>query len=163
LRHKYQEISKQRTPPSSILGLCTNTSDRFHPLQTRPHPQRSELLSESTLETSAVIQEIVVAPRVTVGELREENAFAIQSEQSFAELIPQLASWMSSLVKFLLEGRLPSDLQEAQQIKKNAAKYTLIDGHIFHFRFCRPLLAYVKEEEAYQITTEFHEGMRESH
>jgi len=66
-----------------------------------------------------VIRETLVAPQV---DTREKH--------QVLEILMAEESWMTPLRSYLGDNKLPEDVNEAQKIKKNSSRYTLIDGHL---------------------------------
>jgi len=52
-------------------------------------------------------------------------------------------SWMVPIKAYLEDGALLADPKEAQQIKRNSSSYTLLDGHLFRFRYSRLILTFI--------------------
>ena len=64
---------------------------------------------------------------------------------------------------YLADGLLPQKSMEAKIVKKNAGKYTLVDGKLFRHGCTHPILSYVSGEQCTRIMAELHEGIYESH
>jgi len=65
--------------------------------------------------------------------------------------------------RYLADGILPQEPTEAIKIKKNAAKYTLIDRELFRHGFTHPILVCVSADQCTHIMAELHEGICGSH
>ena len=65
--------------------------------------------------------------------------------------------------RYLANGILPLEPTEARKIKKNVAKYTLIDGELFRHGFTHPILVCVSSDQCAHIMAELHEGICWSH
>ena len=85
--------------------------------------------------------------------IEEVPTFAIQSTNS----------WMTPIVSFLQDGRLPQDAEEAKKIKKRAARFTILNDTLYKKGFSIPYLKCVDEVEAKYILEEIHEGVCEDH
>ena len=72
-------------------------------------------------------------------------------------------SWINPIRSYLADGVLPANSDEAQRVKRNSSRYTLVDGHLFRFGFSRPILMCVENTEARRIMSELHEGICGSH
>jgi len=68
-------------------------------------------------------------------------------------------TWMTAYQRYLADEVLPLEPAEAQKIKKNSSKYTLIDGKLFRHGFTHPILVCVSGEQCTRIMTELHEGI----
>jgi len=131
----------------------------------REQNSRADLLSKLASRSKpgqhrSVIRETLITPRVSAAEMPSKN-----NQLKILSLVTNGSSnsWMTPYVTYLADGVLPQDPSEAQIIKKNAAKYTMIDGKLFRYGFCRPLLICVKDNEASRIMAELHEGICGSH
>lgn len=50
-------------------------------------------------------------------------------------------SWMTPIIDFLMEGKLPSDQTKARKLKLRAGQYTLIGGTLYKRSFTLPYLS----------------------
>ena len=62
-----------------------------------------------------------------------------------------------------LDGALPVEPEEGKKVKRNAARYTLVDGVLFRHGFTHPILTCVSGDECTRIMAELHEGICGSH
>ena len=85
--------------------------------------------------------------------IKEVPTFAIQC----------INSWMTPIVSFLLDGRLPQDAKEAKKIKKRAARFTILNDTLYKRGFSMPYLKCVDEDEAKYILEEIHQGVCGDH
>ena len=65
-------------------------------------------------------------------------------------------TWMTS---YIADGILPAEPREGKKIKKNSARYTLVDGVLFRHGFTHPILTCVSGDECTRIMSELHEGI----
>ena len=72
-------------------------------------------------------------------------------------------TWMTPYRRYLEDGILPAEPEEGKKIKRNAARYTLVDGILFRHRFTHPILTCVSGDECTRIMAELHEGICGSH
>jgi len=70
---------------------------------------------------------------------------------------------MTPYKRYLADGILPLKPTEARKIKKNAAKYTPIDGDLFRHGLTHPILVCVSADQCTRIMAELHEGICGSH
>ena len=68
-------------------------------------------------------------------------------------------SWMTSIILFLLDGHLPQDTNEVSQIRKRAARFTILNDTLYKRGFSMPYLKCVHQDEAKYILEEIHEGV----
>ena len=72
-------------------------------------------------------------------------------------------TWMTPYRRYLADGILPLESAEAKKIKKNSAKYTLVDGELYRHGFTHPILVCVSGDQCTRIMAELHEGICGSH
>jgi len=97
-------------------------------------------------------QEILKTPRVsTYPTLREESLQVY--------LVEGGETWMTPYKRYLADGILPLEPTEARKIKKNSAKYTLIDGELFRHGFTHPIMVCVSRDQCAHIMAVLHEGI----
>jgi len=72
-------------------------------------------------------------------------------------------TWMTPYRCYLANGVLPAEPEEGKKVKRNAARYTLVDGTLFRHGFTHPILTCVCGDECTRIMTELHEGICGSH
>ena len=62
-------------------------------------------------------------------------------------------------MSYLKDGRLPPNLDEAKEIKKQAARFMVLNEELYKRGFSQPYLRCVEEEEAKYILEEVHGGI----
>ncbi|XP_016195145.1 uncharacterized protein LOC107636127 [Arachis ipaensis] len=67
-------------------------------------------------------------------------------------------SWMDSITDFLQNGKLPGGEKEAKVLRREAAKYTVIQGQLFKKRLSQPLLKCLHPDQMDYVLREVHEG-----
>ena len=72
-------------------------------------------------------------------------------------------TWMTPYWRYLADGILPAEPEEGKKVKRNAARYTLVDGILFRHGFTHPILTCVSGDECIRIMVELHEGICGSH
>jgi len=72
-------------------------------------------------------------------------------------------TWMTPYRRYLADGVLPLEPAEANKIKRNSAKYNLVDGELFIHGFTHPILVCVSGDQCTRIIAELHEGICGSH
>ncbi|XP_068476209.1 uncharacterized protein [Phaseolus vulgaris] len=72
-------------------------------------------------------------------------------------------TWMTPYKRYLADGILPLEPEEGKKIKRNSAKYTLVDGELFRHGFTHPILVCVSGDQCSRIMAELHEGICGSH
>jgi len=72
-------------------------------------------------------------------------------------------TWMTSYRRYLANGILPLEPAEVKRIKRNSAKYTLVDGKLFRHGFTHPSLVCVSGDQCTRIMAKLHEEICGSH
>jgi len=84
-------------------------------------------------------------------------------ESSDVCLIDMGETWMTPYRRYLADGLLLAEPTEAKVIKKNAGRYTLVDGKLFRQGYINHILTCVSGEQCTRIMAELHEGICGSH
>ncbi|XP_068486877.1 uncharacterized protein [Phaseolus vulgaris] len=106
----------------------------------------------------SMIQDTARAPRI--------NTYAASPEREKCVHVCALEegdTWMTPYRRYIADGILPAEPREGKKIKKNSARYTLVDGVLFRHGFTHPILTCVSGDECARIMSEFHEGICGSH
>ncbi|XP_072074345.1 uncharacterized protein [Arachis hypogaea] len=83
----------------------------------------------------------------------------ITKEPAVALHLTKLApSWMDSIADFLQNGKLPQDEKEAKAVRREAAKYTIIQDQLFKKGLSQPLLKCLHPNQTDYVLREVHEG-----
>ncbi|XP_072087354.1 uncharacterized protein [Arachis hypogaea] len=83
----------------------------------------------------------------------------ITKEPAVALHLTKLApSWMDSIADFLQNGKLPQDEKEAKAVRREAAKYTIIQDQLFKKGLSQPLLKCLHPDQTDYVLREVHEG-----
>ncbi|RDX88927.1 Retrovirus-related Pol polyprotein from transposon 17.6, partial [Mucuna pruriens] len=128
--------------------------DNFTPLHVpRDQNERADLLAKlaSTRRRGlqwSVIHENVSAPTIDKPKIQHNE---------------RREKWMSPIIEYLKNGKLPDDLAGSLKIRKEAPKYTLIERRLYRRGFSYPLLRYVDNDEALYVIQEVHEGICGTH
>ncbi|XP_072074332.1 uncharacterized protein [Arachis hypogaea] len=67
-------------------------------------------------------------------------------------------SWMDPIIEFLEKARIPSDEKLAKTIRREAAKYAIIQGQLFKKGLSQPLLKCLRPEKTDYVLWKVHEG-----
>jgi len=68
-------------------------------------------------------------------------------------------TWMTPYRRYLADGTLPAEPEEGKKVKRNSARYTLVDGMLFRHGFTHPNLTCVSGDECTRIMAELHEAI----
>ena len=99
--------------------------------------------------------------KVNDWKLEEQNSPSIEEFQTF--FVHTLSGWMSPILSYLKDRRLPLNLEEAKKIQKWAARFTLLNNKLYKRGFSQPYLRCVEEEEDKYVLEEVHEGVCGDH
>ena len=72
-------------------------------------------------------------------------------------------NWMTPIVSYLKDGRLPEEKDEARKLRIKSARYILMDKVLYKRGFSQPLLRCLAPDEANYILREVHEGACGNH
>ena len=89
-------------------------------------------------------------PRITTYDLLEDESLEVLQ-------VDTVETWITPYKCYLDDGVLPTEPIEAKTIKRNATKYTLVDGKLFCHGYTHPILTYV--DQCTSIMGELHEGI----
>ncbi|XP_025670562.1 uncharacterized protein [Arachis hypogaea] len=67
-------------------------------------------------------------------------------------------SWINSITAFLQNGKLPGGEKEAKVLRREAAKYTVIQGQLFKKGLSQPLLKCLHPDQTDYVLKEVHKG-----
>ena len=104
--------------------------------------------SEAGSTSTDLKMEVLKCPSI-----EEIHTFATQNERS----------WMTPILSFLQDGRLPQDVEEARKVKKRAVRFIIFNDTLYKRGFSMPYLKCVDESEAKYILEEIHEGICRDH
>jgi len=96
-----------------------------------------------------VIQETVSTPST-----ESQEVLAISDE---------VEGWMTPIVKYLTGAFSPRNEEEAQMIKRRAAKFTMVAEKLYKMGRATPMLRCLGEDETDLVLLEVHEGVCGSH
>nr|CAN75043.1 hypothetical protein VITISV_042110 [Vitis vinifera] len=71
--------------------------------------------------------------------------------------------WTYNIAEYLRTGTLPGDPKQAHKIRVQAARFTLIEGHLYKRSFTGPYLRCLGHSEAQYVLAELHEGICGNH
>ncbi|RVX23959.1 hypothetical protein CK203_000814 [Vitis vinifera] len=71
--------------------------------------------------------------------------------------------WTHDIAEYLRTGTLPEDPKQAHKIRVQAARFTLIGGHLYKRSFTGPYLRCLGHSEAQYVLAELHEGICGNH
>jgi len=72
-------------------------------------------------------------------------------------------TWMTPYRRYLADGILSVEPEDDKKIKRNFARYTLVDGALLRHGCMHSILTCVSGDECTRIMAELHEGISGSH
>ncbi|XP_072071868.1 uncharacterized protein [Arachis hypogaea] len=66
--------------------------------------------------------------------------------------------WVDPITEFLGSGKLPDDHKMAKELRREAAKYTIVQGQLFKRGLSQPLLKCLQPDQTDYVLREVHEG-----
>uniref|UniRef100_A0A2N9EDC4 Integrase catalytic domain-containing protein n=1 Tax=Fagus sylvatica TaxID=28930 RepID=A0A2N9EDC4_FAGSY len=85
------------------------------------------------------------------------------TEEETVNSIKDNVSWMPPIIRYLKEGKLPTDRMEARKLRIRASHFQLLGGTLYKMGFSRPHLRCLSPEEANYVIREVHEGICGNH
>ena len=150
-----EEYEAKEERMQKYLELTKHLAQEFDKLEFVQIPRGQNMAADeitkmaSSEEGSASMElNIEVQKRPSI---KEVPTFVIQSTNS----------WITPIISFLQDRRLPQDVEEAKKIKKRAARFTILNDTLYKRGFSTPYLKCVDEDEdeAKYILEEIHEGV----
>ena len=106
----------------------------------------------------SLIQDTARAPRISTYAASPEGEKCVQ-----VCALEEGDTWMTPYSRYIAYGILPAKPGEGKRIKKNSARYTLVDEVLFRHGFTHPIRTCVSGDECTRIMSELHEGICGSH
>ncbi|KAM6543284.1 hypothetical protein CsatB_007731 [Cannabis sativa] len=78
-------------------------------------------------------------------------------------MIDASPNWMTPIATYLNTGELPNNGNEAQKMRRKAARHIIVEGVMYRRGFSMPLLRCVTQEEAVRLLSEVHDGFCGNH
>ena len=72
-------------------------------------------------------------------------------------------NWMTPIISYLKDGKLPEGKDEAKKLRVRSARYLLMDEVLYKRGFLQPYLRCLAPDEANYILREIHEGACGNH
>jgi len=134
-----------KTPRKFVVD---NRVDVLHVSRARGNPRNHRSLSQDTAR----------APCISTYAASPEEGKGVQ-----VCALEEGNTWMTPYRRYLADGILPAEPEEGKKIKRNATRYTLVDGILFRHGFTHPIFTCVSGDECTRIMAELHEGICGSH
>ena len=115
---------------------------------------------EENMEADALAKEAS-----TTGAMDEfdEVQYVLSIDLPEVQQIKDRENWMTPIVSYLKEGKLPEGKDEARKLRVKAAKYVLMDEVLYKRGFSQPYLRCLAPDEVNYMLREVHEGACGNH
>nr|CAN79683.1 hypothetical protein VITISV_011289 [Vitis vinifera] len=103
----------------------------------------------------AILLPIHVQPNPSVAEI--STCSTIETNQADGQ------EWTYDITEYIWTSTLPGDLKQAHKVRVQAARFTLIGGHLYKRSFTGPYLRCLGQSEAQYVLAELHKGICGNH
>ena len=119
-----------------------------------------QILREENMEADALAKEAS-----TTGAMDEfdEVQYVLSIDLPEVQQIKDRENWMTPIVSYLKEGKLPEGKDEARKLRVKAARYVLMDEVLYKRGFSQPYLRCLAPDEVNYVLREVHEGACGNH
>ena len=119
-----------------------------------------QILREENMEADALAKEAS-----TTGAMDEfdEVQYVLSIDLPEVQQIKDRENWMTPIVSYLKEGKLPEGKDEARKLRVKAARYVLMDEVLYKRGFSQPYLRCLAPDEVNYMLREVHEGACGNH
>ncbi|XP_073049657.1 uncharacterized protein [Primulina eburnea] len=116
---------------------------------------------EENSETDAVAKMAASLSEVSTREILHASRLILSTEE---EMLPEPEdSWMTPLIKFIVNNELHEDRARAQKTKRQDPRFVLLNNILYRRSFQGPLLKCLSEKEVDYVLREIHEGCCAEH
>ncbi|XP_024011258.1 uncharacterized protein LOC112086525 [Eutrema salsugineum] len=112
------------------------------------------------------IEEVGGVRLINPPEQEPEDDEAIPMEEDASPAEPEYGcdkERLGAIRVYIADGEVPTDKREARKLKAQTARYVLVDGEVFKWRFSGPFMTCVEGPEARKIMHEVHSGACGNH
>ena len=112
------------------------------------------------IAASLPIKEAILLPihvQVNPSVTEDSTCNTIEASQTDSQ------EWMEDIMRYLRTGTLPEEPKQAHKIRVQAARFTLIGGHLYKWSFTGPYLRCLNHSEALYVLAELHGGVCGNH
>ena len=119
-----------------------------------------QILREENMEADALAKEAS-----TTGAMDEfdEVQYVLSIDLPEVQQIKDRENWMTPIVSYLKEGKLPEGKDEARKLRVKAARYVLMDEVLYKRDFSQRYLRCLAPDEVNYMLREVHEGACGNH
>nr|CAN62495.1 hypothetical protein VITISV_027483 [Vitis vinifera] len=162
VRHVQKEYEAKDECMARYLAKVRDTLQRFTEwtIEKIRRTENGRVDALAGITASLPIKEAILLPihvqaNSSVAETSTCNA--IEASQADSQ------EWTNNIIGYLRTGTLPGDPKQAHKIRVQAARFTLIGGHLYKRSFTGPYLRCLNHSEALYVLTELHEGVCGNH
>ena len=116
---------------------------------------REENMEADTLAKEASVNEAI--------DEFDEIQYMPSIDFSEVQQIENEGNWMTPIVTYLKDGRLPKEKDKARKVRVKSARYVLMDEVLYKRGFSQPYLRCLALDEANYVLREIHEGACGNH
>ena len=120
-----------------------------------PRSENSQADALSKLASSALND----TPRTVLWEIKEKRS--IDDEEVLT--LDRSQTWMDSILRFKIQGELPTDKKEAKAVERRAAWFEIFKGELYKKAHSKPYLKCVTPNRGKEILEDLHKGLCSSH
>ncbi|XP_073045532.1 uncharacterized protein [Primulina eburnea] len=132
------------------LNLITSQASSFTDWSIEQIPREENTEADTLAKLAASLTEVST----------REILYCSKLVSSLEEETPPLRedSWMTPLIEYIKEGKLPEDRTQAVKIRKQVPRFALLNDVLYRRSFQGPLLKCLSGEETEYVLREIHEG-----
>ncbi|RVW17493.1 Pol polyprotein [Vitis vinifera] len=162
VKHVQKEYEAKNARMARYLAKVRNTLQQFTEWTIekikRADNRRADALAgiaASLPIKEAILLPIHMQPNPSVAEISTCNT--IEAPQADGQ------EWTYDIAEYIRTGTLPGNLKQAHKVRVQAARFTLIGGHLYKRSFTGPYLRCLGHSEAQYVLAELHEGICGNH
>ena len=162
VRHVKKEYEAKDARMTRYLTKVRDTLQRFTEwtIEKIRRTENGRANALTGIAASLSMKEVILLPiHVQVNPFVTEASTCNTIEASQADS----QGWMEVIIKYLRTGTLPEEPKQAHKIRVQAARFTLIKGHLYKRSFTGPYLRYLNHSKALYVLAKLHEGICGNH
>ena len=119
-----------------------------------------QISREENMEADALVKE---ASATRAMDEFDEVQYVLSIDLSEVQQIEDRENWMTPIVSYLKDGKLPEGKDKARKLRVRAARYILMDEVLYKRGFSQPYFRCLAPDEANYVLREVHEGACGNH
>ena len=113
-----------------------------------------QILGEENMEMDALAKE--ASANEAIDEF-DEVQFILSINVPEVQQVQNEGNWMTPIISYLKDGRLPEGKDEARKLRVRSARYVLLNEVLYKKGFSQPYLRCLASDEANYVLREVHE------